>query len=700
MKKIAYYFLSIITAIFMNDVVAQEIRTTEGVPKIGDFYQNAINLGGKRRLILPDGRWEVNNVFDDKEGNWHASWKVITLINRDTNSPFRMTVVRYFNVSVPNWPTEDCEKKSNVYAFGHDLNGSKGSRSVCSSFFYWSNPQEVITVTLPRQYKFYWEKALIKLPAEFVEGLSKDQVMLEIGASKGGGLYVRQNVLIDAQSIGVNAEDFKLGFSSIKEGTSSKAILDWRTSYVQAMSKAFLDSQEISQAAYAFKIATGTPRKDVELTNTKINQDANLDSTNPYQTVQTNGANTVAETRQNEIAEELKKLENEKKILEERKRMNEERQKIEEEKKLVELEAIKRQKELLALQEERRKLEQMQLEKLQEDKIRQEKLAAAQAEAKAKFEEERARKEQERLKAEEARKKEEADRKEAADRRRAAELARAEEEKQKKEAEAAALAEKRKQQEEEKRAAVELKKAEEEERKKIEAYKKSIPVIEVIQSEPDEFGAVILDIIVSKPTKSLTINGEAEGASKNGKYRVKRVLKKSGKTAYLFVAVDEYGNKANHTYSTDLRQQTPAAKREEDEKKIDVDKSSQQNKKDVQVNEEKQAKIEAKKQAEMQAQAGKAIKVSKGEEWVQGWKRYEKYLYIQSVADQLNVTKVVLNRGRCFVQGALTNRGLTDFPVSVQFGDTVKINLGVSQCELIEAEITTNLGTTSYTFGN
>jgi hypothetical protein len=553
MKQITCYFLSLITVFALNRASAQEIRTSEGVPKIGDFYQNAINLGGKRRLVIPDGRWEVNNVFDDKEANWHASWKVVTLINRDASSPFRMTVIRYFNASVPRWPAEDCEKKSNVYAFGHDLSGSKGSRSICSNFFYWSNPQELIKITLPRYYNFYWAKVLSKLPSEFIQGLSKDQLVLEIVASQGGGLYINQDVLIDAQSIGVNAEDFKLGFSSIREGTNSKAILNWRTSYVQAVSREFLDSQEITQATYAFKMLIDTPRKDVAIANTEVNLLAKTDSKNTSQTAQKNQTHTVTESGQIEVAQERAKLENEKKILEERKQLDEERKKIEEEKKLVELEAIKRQKELLALQEERRKLEQTQLERLQEDKLRQEKLAAAQAEANAKAEEARAKKEQERLLTEEAKKREQADLKEAIERKRAADQARAEEDKRKKDAEAAALAEKRKQQEEEKRAAAELKKAEEEERKKIEAYKKSPPTIEVTQSEPDEFGAVILDIVVSKPTKSLTINGEAEGASKDGKYRVKRILKKTGNTNFTFVAIDEYGNKGASTFRAEFK---------------------------------------------------------------------------------------------------------------------------------------------------
>lgn len=536
MKKLKFILAVTFNILMFNELLAEEIRTTPGTPKIGDQYQNAINLDGKRRLILPEGTWEVNNAFEDKEGSWHATWKVITLTNRNPQSPFRMTIVRYFTNSTPRWATEDCEKKSNAYAFGHDTTGTKGSRTICSNFFYWSNPQELIRISLPRYYNFHWAKALSKLSDEFVQSLSKDQLMLEAVASQGGGLYVRQEILIDAGKINVDAEDFKLAYSSIKEGTNKKSILDWRINYVKAMSQGYLDLAEASPANYALNTINETSasaKKEVVDAPTKVNSKANDVS--------------VSKQAEEELLAERNRIENEKRLLEEKKLLAEEKKRIELEKQKAEIEAIRQQKELLALQEERRQIEQKRLEKLQEDKIRQEKLAIAEAEAKAKQEADRVRKEQERLLAEETRKREDAERKELAEKRRATELAKAEEEKRKKEAEAAALAEKKKQQEEDRRVAAEAKRAEEEERKKLEAYKKSIPNIEVTHSEPDEFGVVVLDIKVTKPTKSLTINGESEGASKEGSYRVKRVLKKTGKTTFIFSAFDEFGNKGSYT---------------------------------------------------------------------------------------------------------------------------------------------------------
>lgn len=97
-------------------------------------------------------------------------------------------------------------------------------------------------------------------------------------------------------------------------------------------------------------------------------------------------------------------------------------------------------------------------------------------------------------------------------------------------------------------------------------------------------------------------------------------------------------------------------------------------------------------------QAAEAIKVSKGREWVKGWSRHVKYLYIQSVVDELTISKVVMNRGSCQFRYASTVRGAVNLPFRVKFGDVMKVD--IDHCDLIEAEITTNLGITTFTIKN
>jgi hypothetical protein len=415
-----------------------------------------------------------------REGNWHATWKVITLTNDDPNSPFRMTVIRFFSTSLSRWPTDECEKKSDQYAFGQDTTGSKGSRSVCSSFFVWNNPQELITLTLPKFYNFYWGKALSKLPSTFIQNLPKEMLALQLVSSQNNGLLIRQDVLLDSNKIGISADDFKRTFSSNSEESVKKSILNWRVNYGQAVAQSFLDSLEIQPDVYSLKLQTTPPLE----TNPEAKFANKKEVANPPQA---SVATSTVSNSEKQLAIEREKLEQEKLIFEEQKKLAEEKRKFEEERKQAEIDSIRRQKELLVLQEEREKLE-----KLQENKRRNDD-------------------------------------------------------------ELVLKAEKRKQIEDDKRQAAEARKVAEEEKRKLEAQKKAPPTIEVTQSEPDEYGAVILEISVSKPTKSLLINGDNEGANPDGKYIVKRILKKNGKTNLTIVASDDYGNKGTLNWTGELK---------------------------------------------------------------------------------------------------------------------------------------------------
>jgi len=239
---------------------AESSLAKPGPPRIGNIYNEYILLDDKRRIVLPNGTWEVNNVFEDKMPDWHASWKVVTLINRDPQTPFYLTTVRYFLSSTPNWGVEECEKKSSVYAFFHDVTGTKGNRSICSSFYDFADPTHLLNDVLPSKYKYHWAKALSKLGKEFVRNLPLDLVMLEATANKGGGLYIRQEILLDPQKVGVEPRTFRYKTAPNSITPSIDMLGKWRVNYVSAMAQSFLERSEVPPATYALNmVVPGSP---------------------------------------------------------------------------------------------------------------------------------------------------------------------------------------------------------------------------------------------------------------------------------------------------------------------------------------------------------------------------------------------------------------------------------------------------------
>ena len=239
---------------------AENSSAKPGPPQIGNVYNGHILLDDKRRIVLPDGTWEVNNVFEDRMHNWHASWKVVTLINRDSTTPFYLTTVRYFLTPTPDWGVDECQKKSNPHAFFHDVTGTKGSRSVCSNFYDFADPAHLLNVVLPSNFKFHWAKALSKLDKEFVRSLPAGLVMLAATANKGGGQYIMQEVLLDAKKVGVDPSTFRYNSAPSLITPNIEMLGKWRINYVSAMAQSFLERSEVSAATYALNVTVqGTP---------------------------------------------------------------------------------------------------------------------------------------------------------------------------------------------------------------------------------------------------------------------------------------------------------------------------------------------------------------------------------------------------------------------------------------------------------
>jgi hypothetical protein len=72
--------LAVLALSFLGGISqAAPVRTSPGQPNIGDLYANAIPVDSKRKIILPEGLWQVNQSFEDKMANWHAPRKVILL---------------------------------------------------------------------------------------------------------------------------------------------------------------------------------------------------------------------------------------------------------------------------------------------------------------------------------------------------------------------------------------------------------------------------------------------------------------------------------------------------------------------------------------------------------------------------------------------------------------------------------------------
>jgi hypothetical protein len=110
------------------------------------------------------------------------------------------------------------------------------------------------------------------------------------------------------------------------------------------------------------------------------------------------------------------------------------------------------------------------------------------------------------------------------------------------------LIEERKKIEEEKQRLIEERRQLEQDRAKRESAKKQSKLeLQISTSAPNADGLVTISILTNTDTSSLKLNGEEQGASELGSYKLKRLPKAGQDTTYTIIAADTYGNISSKT---------------------------------------------------------------------------------------------------------------------------------------------------------
>lgn len=227
-------------------------RSSEGTPKEGDVYSGLIRLSGKQKIVLPQGEWVVNQVYSTKGGaDWHAPWTVVVMTNR-LEGVFRFMTARFFTQSTPRWGQNNCENKKSPTSFSQSIAGSVGSKASCSEFYNIPSPAYTITMEWPNKYREHWGKAVSKLSPEFVSTLPKNMLLSETEISRGGGLFIRAEILIDISRFGGDSASVQQDVQQSRKSALTSYVLDWRDKFVVALDKGFFSNEDPANDSLAF----------------------------------------------------------------------------------------------------------------------------------------------------------------------------------------------------------------------------------------------------------------------------------------------------------------------------------------------------------------------------------------------------------------------------------------------------------------
>ncbi len=255
----------VLSLLFSVPAVHAAVRSSEGAPIEGDVYRDLVRLSTSMKIALPPGEWLVSHVFDEDPARGR---KALVLVNQESDSPFKLHVVRYEVRPGLSFGASDCERRTFAAHFAHKLYGTaSGQLEVrCSQIFNITDLRFALTERWKSSSPF-WTRAFSKLAPAVVSNLPDDVLQIEHVVSRSGEGRVFTHSWLALRDFGESSTAFRGNVEGSKPSTLDAKVLDWRDRHIDALAKAFfagvepaVDNQSDGQTKHwTAKAATNKP---------------------------------------------------------------------------------------------------------------------------------------------------------------------------------------------------------------------------------------------------------------------------------------------------------------------------------------------------------------------------------------------------------------------------------------------------------
>jgi len=232
----------VLSLLFSVPAVHAAVRSSEGMPIEGDVYRDLLRLSPTMKIALPPGEWRVSHVFDEDPARGR---KALVFVNQDSDSPFKLHVVRYEVRPGLSFGASDCERRTFASHFAHKLYGTaSGQLEVrCSQIFNITDLRFALTERWKSSSPF-WTRAFSKLAPAVVSGLPDDVLQIEHVVSRSGEGRVFTHSWLALRGFGESTAAFRGNVEGSKPSTLDAKVLDWRDRHIDALAKAFFAGVE------------------------------------------------------------------------------------------------------------------------------------------------------------------------------------------------------------------------------------------------------------------------------------------------------------------------------------------------------------------------------------------------------------------------------------------------------------------------
>lgn len=231
--------------------ISTQVSASIGTPKIDQENEVYVAVDSWKRIPLPPGEWRV--VGSAEVGGFFRKMTVVTMINLDQDSPFRLVVLRY-NIGQQTLNTDDCKAKRQGPAVAHWQQSFEKPTRVDTCSYFLSMPRLKAQLNGEWKGSDRWGAVVASIPEDYANDLPDDGVLLEAEVTSPSAGFVQVATIIRGNptrsTIDETTEQLSKGWAGA--APAEQKLIHWRQEYVRMMRRAFFERDMPKSDALAF----------------------------------------------------------------------------------------------------------------------------------------------------------------------------------------------------------------------------------------------------------------------------------------------------------------------------------------------------------------------------------------------------------------------------------------------------------------
>jgi len=216
------------------------VNASIGIPKVDQENEVYVAVDSWKRIPLPPGEWRV--VGSAEAGSFFRRMTVVTMINLNQESAFRLVVLRY-NISRQTVNTDECKGKSQGAAVGHWQQSYEKPVRIDTCSYFQSVPGLKSQLSTSWKESDRWGPVAASIPEDYAGDLPNDAVLFEAEVTSPSAGFVSVTAIIQSNparsSVNETTKQLSKGWAGAEP--AEQRLIHWRQEFVRMMRLAFFE---------------------------------------------------------------------------------------------------------------------------------------------------------------------------------------------------------------------------------------------------------------------------------------------------------------------------------------------------------------------------------------------------------------------------------------------------------------------------